>query len=75
MATIHAFRPVSRSIPNGHAGTAEIIIFPGVRYEYGALDPAPRPAKPKRACAAARAKPARVRRSRRIKRDFLEISA
>ncbi|MEQ1673409.1 MAG: hypothetical protein ABL893_21390 [Hyphomicrobium sp.] len=67
MATIHTFRATSRRPASLQQMSAEIIIFPGIRYEYWTAPTAPE-SEPKRA------KPAKSRRSRRVKRDFLEIA-
>ena len=60
MATIHHLRPAPRADHVPHMGNAEIIIFPGVRYErWDDAPPAPKPVKagkgrkPKRAKRAA----------------------
>jgi hypothetical protein len=60
MATIHEFRPSRRTGRSNLEGGAEIIIFPGVRYERWTEPPAE---KPKR------------RRKARTKRDHLRIKA
>jgi hypothetical protein len=56
MATILSFRASERSRSIAPAGGAEIIIFPGIRYEYWA----PADAEPKRT----KAKPRKGRRKR-----------
>lgn len=67
MATIHEFRAQPREPSNSQPVSAEIIIFPGIRYEYWE---APKDAK------TARKRDAKARRrSRRVKRDYLEIPA
>lgn len=50
--------------------SAEIIIFPGIRYEYWSAEPVRGGSEKK----ARRSKPAKPRRGRRVKRDFLEIA-
>jgi hypothetical protein len=75
MATIHAFKPVSRSVSPALVGAAEIIIFPGVRYEYGCDTRAEAGrAKPATRKGAQRKTRSR-RRNRAVKRDYLDISA
>ena len=59
MATIHEFRPSSRTGKSILPAGAQIIIFPGVRYERLTDTPA----QPKR------------RRKPRVKRDHLRIKA
>ena len=70
MATIHEFRATSRRPSSLQQMSAEIIIFPGIRYEYWTAPSAPK-STPK---PVSRSKPAKARRSRRVKRDVLEIA-
>lgn len=67
MATIHEFCSPPREASNPKPVSAEIIIFPGIRYEYWGAETAKK-AQPKREAKARR-------RSRRVKRDYLEIPA
>ena len=67
MATIHEFRAQPREATSPQPVSAEIIIFPGIRYEYWEAQASAK-AAPKRAVKARR-------RARRVKRDYLEIPA
>lgn len=67
MATIHELRLQPREATSPQPVSAEIIIFPGIRYEYWDAQASAK-AGPKR--------PAKARRrARRVKRDYLEIPA
>ena len=70
MATIHEFRALPRDSSVPRSVSAEIIIFPGIRYEYWSAEPVRGGSEKK----ARRSKPAKPRRGRRVKRDFLEIA-
>lgn len=68
MATIHEFCSPPREASNPKPVSAEIIIFPGIRYEYWDAQASAKAAAPKRAAKTRR-------RARRVKRDYLEIPA